>query len=87
MKKALLEGKVVFGPMVSELRNPGIAILFAQAGFDFFFIDMEHSCFSLETVSDMIVAARAANLPAIVRPSTRTSHEYLSRPLDIGAKP
>jgi 4-hydroxy-2-oxoheptanedioate aldolase len=85
MKKALLEGKVVFGPMVSELRNPGIAILFAQAGFDFFFIDMEHSCFSFETVSDMILAARAANIPAIVRPSTRTSHEYLSRPLDIGA--
>ena len=85
MKKALLEGKVVFGPMVSELRNPGIAILFAQAGFDFFFIDMEHSCFSVETVSDMILAARAANIPAIVRPSTRTSHEYLSRPLDAGA--
>ncbi len=85
MKKALREGKVVFGPMVSELRNPAIAVLFAQAGFDFFFIDMEHSCFSLETLSDMILAARAANIPAIVRASTRTSHEVLSRPLDIGA--
>jgi len=30
--------------MVSEIRSPGIAVLFAQAGFDFFFIDMEHSC-------------------------------------------
>jgi len=85
MKQSLKEGKVVFGPMVSEIRNPGIAVLFAQAGFDFFFIDMEHSCFTMETVSDMIMAARAAGIPAIVRPASRKSHEYLSRPLDSGA--
>jgi len=85
MKKALREGRPVFGPMISEIRTPGLAVLFSQAGFDFFFIDMEHSCFSYETVSDMIMAARAANIPAIVRPPTRTSHESLSRPLDSGA--
>ena len=85
MKRALNDGKVVFGPMVSEMRSSGIAVLFAQAGFDFFFIDLEHSCFSLETVSDMILAARAADIPVIVRPSSRKSAEYLSRPLDIGA--
>ena len=85
MKKALLNGDVVFGPMVSEIRSPGIAVLFAQAGFDFFFIDLEHSCFTLETLSDMVMAARAADIPVIVRPSRRKSAEYLSRPLDIGA--
>jgi len=85
MKKALKEGKVVFGPMVSEIRTPGIAVLFAQAGFDFFFIDMEHSCFTTESVSDMIVAARAAGIPTIVRPPSGTSYEHLSRPLDSGA--
>ena len=85
MKRALKEGKAVFGPMVSEIRSPGIAVLFARAGFDYFFIDMEHSCFSFETVSDMILAARAADIPVIVRPATRKSAEYLSRPLDSGA--
>ena len=85
MKKDLKAGKVVFGPMVSEIRSPGLAILFAQAGFDFFFIDLEHSSFSLETVSDMVMAARAADIPVIVRPANRKSAEYLSRPLDIGA--
>ena len=85
MKRTLKDGNVVFGPMVSEVRSPGIAVLFAQAGFDFFFIDLEHSCFSLETVSDMILAARAADIPVIVRPSNRRSAEYLSRPLDLGA--
>jgi 2-keto-3-deoxy-L-rhamnonate aldolase RhmA len=85
MKRKLKQGKIVFGPMVSEIRSPGIALLFAQAGFDFFFIDMEHSCFTMETLSNMILAARAANISAVVRPSSRKSHEYLSRPLDIGA--
>jgi len=85
MKRALKEGKVVFGPMVSEIRSPGLAVLFARAGFDYFFIDLEHSSFSLETVSDMVMAARAADIPVIVRPSSRKSAEYLSRPLDIGA--
>lgn len=85
MKRALKEGKVVFGPMVSEIRSPGLAVLFAQAGFDYFFIDMEHSCFSYETVSDMIMSGRAAGIPAIVRPVSRKAHEALSRPLDSGA--
>ena len=85
MKRALQDGKVVFGPMVSEIRSPGIALLFAQSGFDFFFVDLEHSCISLETASDMILAARAAGIPVIVRPSSRESAEYLSRPLDAGA--
>ena len=85
VKKALKEGKIVFGPMVSEIRSPGIAVLLAQAGFDFFFIDMEHSCFTTETVSDMILAARAAGISTIIRPSSRKSSDYLSRPLDAGA--
>jgi 4-hydroxy-2-oxoheptanedioate aldolase len=86
VKKALKEGKIVLGPMVSEIRSPGIAVLFAQAGFDFFFIDMEHSCFTTETVSDMILAARAAGISPIVRTSNRTSSESLSKPLDSGAE-
>ena len=85
VKKALQEGKIVIGPMVSEIRTPGIALLFAQAGFDFFFIDMEHSCFTTETMSDMILAARAAGISPIVRAASRSSSEYLSRPLDAGA--
>jgi 2-keto-3-deoxy-L-rhamnonate aldolase RhmA len=71
--------------MISEIRSPGLGVMFARCGFDFFFIDMEHSCFSFETVSDMIVAARAAGVPVIVRPATRLAHEALSRPLDSGA--
>lgn len=85
VKEALKAGKIVVGPMVSEIRTPGVAVLFAQSGFDFFFIDMEHSCFTMETMSDFILAARASGISAIVRPSSRRSAENLSRPLDSGA--
>lgn len=85
VKEALKAGKVVFGPMVSEIRSPGISVLLARAGFDLFFIDMEHSCFTTETVSDMILSARAAGISPIVRPPSRTSAESLFRPLDSGA--
>jgi 2-keto-3-deoxy-L-rhamnonate aldolase RhmA len=86
VKQKLKEGKIVIGPMVSEIRTPGIAILFAQAGFDFFLIDMEHSPITTETVSDMVLAARASGISPIVRPSGRTLPENLSRPLDAGAE-
>ena len=86
VKQRLKEGKIVIGPMVSEIRTPGIAILFAQAGFDFLFIDMEHSPFTMETMSDMVLAARASGISPIVRPPSRMLSENLSRPLDAGAE-
>jgi 2-keto-3-deoxy-L-rhamnonate aldolase RhmA len=86
VKRALREGKIVFGPMVSEVRAPGIAVLFARAGFDLFFIDMEHSCFTTETMADMILASRASGICPIVRVPSRLSHDHMSRPLDSGAQ-
>ncbi|HEY8542263.1 MAG TPA: aldolase/citrate lyase family protein [Pseudothermotoga sp.] len=85
-KRLLKEGKTVVGTMVSEIRTPSIAQMLATAGFDFFVIDTEHSSFSLETVQDMIWAARAGGITPIVRVPTRFGHHNLSRPLDCGAE-
>ena len=85
VKRALREGKIVFGPMVSEIRTPGIAVLLARAGFDLFFIDMEHSCFTTETMADMILASRTSGICPIVRVTSGVSATHMSRPLDSGA--
>ncbi|MGJ8455821.1 HpcH/HpaI aldolase family protein [Pseudothermotoga sp. U03pept] len=85
-KQLLKEGKHAVGIMVSEIRTPSIAQIFATAGFDFFVIDTEHSSFSLETVQDMVWAARAGDITPIVRVPTRYGHHNLSRPLDCGAE-
>ncbi len=84
VKRALLNGEVQIGTWVNVLRTPQIAQMLATAGFDFMYIDMEHSMLSIETVGDLCAAALAAGLVPIVRPPAKEPH-LLSRPLDNGA--
>jgi 2-keto-3-deoxy-L-rhamnonate aldolase RhmA len=84
LKEKLRKGDLVIGTMVSELRNPNIVYMLAQSGFDFFIIDNEHGAYSPETVSDLIAAARGAEISPVVRiPEIR--RETILKPLDSGA--
>jgi 2-keto-3-deoxy-L-rhamnonate aldolase RhmA len=84
IKQRLKNNQLVLGTFVSELRNPNVAYLLAQCGFDFFIFDNEHGAFSHETVSDMIAASRGAGIDVIVRvPEIR--RETILKPLDSGA--
>ena len=85
VKRALKAGQTVFGSELSRLRSPEVAQLYALAGFDFVFIDMEHSAFSLETVADMIAAARSAEIVPIVR-VPQAEYAFVCRVLDQGAQ-
>jgi 4-hydroxy-2-oxoheptanedioate aldolase len=62
----------------------GVVELLALAGFDFVVIDTEHGVFSTESIASLIIAADAANLPAIVRVPSCPSVEA-GRSLDHGA--
>ncbi|MGD0623844.1 MAG: hypothetical protein ABSB32_03895 [Thermodesulfobacteriota bacterium] len=57
LKRRLKEGDLLVGTMISEVRNPNVAYMLAQNGFDFFIIDNEHGAYSPETLSNMIAAA------------------------------
>jgi len=84
LKKRLKAGSLLVGTMISEVRNPNVAYMLAQSGFDFFIIDNEHGAYSPETISDMIAAARGAGIAPIVRiPEIR--RESILKPLDSGA--
>lgn len=84
VKKALENGETVFGTMVVESRSPSMAQLFATAGFDFMFIDTEHSSYGIETVADMIWASKASDICPIVR-VTELDYPFIARTLDLGA--
>ena len=84
VKRALVEGQVQVGTWVNTLATPKITQILATAGFDFIYIDMEHSGFSIETVTDLCFAALSLGLVPIVRPPAKDAH-LLSRPLDGGA--
>jgi 2-dehydro-3-deoxyglucarate aldolase/4-hydroxy-2-oxoheptanedioate aldolase len=84
LKAKLNEGALAIGIMISEIRNPNLAYLLAQCGYDFFIIDNEHGSYSPETISDMIAAARGAGISTVVRiPEIR--RETILKPLDCGA--
>jgi 2-keto-3-deoxy-L-rhamnonate aldolase RhmA len=84
LKKRLLKGDLVVGLMISELRNPNFVHMLALNGYDFFILDNEHGAYSPETVSDIIAAARGAEIVPIVRiPEIR--RETILKPLDSGA--
>lgn len=84
IKKKLQNGELVLGTMISEVRNPNIAYMLAQCGFDFFIIDSEHGAYNYETISNMIAAARGANISVIVR-IPEIKRETILKPLDSGA--
>jgi 2-keto-3-deoxy-L-rhamnonate aldolase RhmA len=57
VKKALKEGKVVVGATVT-VGNVDVAATLAGAGFDFLWIEMEHSPVTLESLRSMIMATK-----------------------------
>src|SRR5258708_4525786 len=85
VKRALAAGKAVFGSEISRLRSPEVARLYAAAGFDFAFIDMEHSAFGLETVADIVAMSRIAGIVPIVR-VPQAEYAFVARVLDQGAQ-
>ncbi len=61
--------------------SPAIVEMCAFAGFDFLVIDNEHGSANHETTENMLRAARASNLPTLVR---CLEHD-IARTLDMGA--
>ena len=76
----LKSGKRLRG-IFNGIPSAAIVEMCAYAGFDFMVIDNEHGSASIETTENMLRAARASHLPALVR---CLEHD-IARTLDIGA--
>lgn len=84
VKESLRQGKFVVGSEISRIRSADVLRLYASAGLDFVFIDMEHTSFSLETVADMIESAHRHDIVPLVR-IPQAEYSFVSRVLDAGA--
>src|SRR5262245_4705146 len=83
VKKALKDGKVVIGATVTAA-NADVAATLAGAGFDFLWIEMEHSPLTLETVRSMILATRGLKAMPFTR--VPVNEPWMAkRVLDIGS--
>ena len=84
-RERLSKGGTVFGCGLQAYRSAEIPRVFAAAGFDYVFIDMEHAAFDLETVQDMIGASVKAGITPIVRVADAL-YSLVARLLDAGAQ-
>src|SRR4051812_42852576 len=84
-RERLAQGEAVYGCGLQVYRAPEIPRLFAAAGFDYVFIDMEHGSFNLETVHDMIISCKLAGITPIVRVG-EVQYTLCARLLDQGAQ-
>jgi len=85
LRKRVLAGECVYGTMIRQARDPGAPAIFAAAGYDFVFIDMEHGNYNMETVADLIRGAKSVGIATIIRvPHLETF--FISRILDAGAE-
>jgi 2-keto-3-deoxy-L-rhamnonate aldolase RhmA len=66
LKEKLLKGEVASGVIIQE-PTPQIVEVLALLGFDWLFIDCEHSSLSLSEVGQLVIAAEARNMTPLVR--------------------
>lgn len=66
LKEKLKKGEKVCGTLVS-LTDPSLCEIMGYAGYDAVWIDMEHTCMSYKEVLCHLNAARATDIPAVVR--------------------
>jgi 4-hydroxy-2-oxoheptanedioate aldolase len=84
LKRHLKAGGVAVGATIFEWSRPSIARLLDLAGFDFLFLEYEHTYLNEESMSNIILAARDIDLPVVVKVPSLHRH-FISRALDAGA--
>ncbi len=85
LRSTLKAGDVALGTLVWGTHGRGVIYTLAAAGMDFAMICMEHSDYSLATVTEMVAHAHAAGISPIVR-IPDLQYEWVTRLLDSGCQ-
>ncbi len=83
--RQLRAGKLAIGLGLHQARTVGIAQICKTAGFDWLFIDCEHSSMELDTAAQISAASLAVGITPVVR-VPGLEHWHASRVLDNGAQ-
>lgn len=84
LRSIFASDRIPIGHLIFEFATPGIGYLAKNAGADYVILDLEHSGFTFETAKVVVLSARAAGLPIVLRVASHDPKE-LSRACDIGA--
>ena len=81
-KNKLIQNNLLIGTIIT-LPAPEIAEIFCSAGFDWLFVDLEHSAMSIKDVQ-VILQAAAPQAPCVIRVPSNDD-VWIKKALDIGA--
>jgi 2-keto-3-deoxy-L-rhamnonate aldolase RhmA len=84
-KRQLVAGKLALGMGLRQARTVDIAAIGKTCGFEWLFIDMEHSSLNVDTAAQIASAALPLGITPIVRVPGK-EHHHASRLLDNGAQ-
>jgi 2-keto-3-deoxy-L-rhamnonate aldolase RhmA len=85
MKQCLLEGRVPVSFNVNRMHGPEVAAIAASCGFEWLFIDMEHSSMDTKTAAVICVSALGWGITPVIRAASH-AHFHATRLLDAGAQ-
>ncbi len=85
LRAKLKRGETVYGMFVAEFDSPAIPLVLADAGLDFFTLDMEHGAYTLSDALALFQTARLANITPLVRVPDGMYH-LIASVLDQGAQ-
>ncbi|WP_245478066.1 MULTISPECIES: aldolase/citrate lyase family protein [unclassified Mesorhizobium] len=84
-KTKMESGELAVGMVVRLMRGVEVVAIAKSAGFDCLYVDLEHCSFSLETVSQICIAATALGVTPMVRVAGKDKAE-IGRTLETGAQ-
>lgn len=67
LKRRLRTGQPLIGGTLSEYVRPSMVELYAQAGFDFLYLEYEHGFINPRDICDCALAARRCGLPVVAK--------------------
>lgn len=82
LKQKIKEGKPMIGPLIT-LTAPEVTEIFAAAGYDWLFIDLEHSTLDIDSAQRLLQAA-GNRCPSIMRAPCH-DEAWIKKILDTGA--
>ena len=83
LKTRLKRGDVLIGPMLQQFARPPLIKLFQHAGYDFVYIEYEHTSFDPEDLADTVQSARDNGLPVIAK-TPQLERQEVAKLLEAG---
>lgn len=84
-KALLAAGQAAIGPTIMESWSVAVVRIMAAAGFDYLFLDTEHTSIGSESLYTLIQMSLASDITPLVR-VVDLSYPLVSRALDMGAQ-